>query len=102
MDFGGSIQFCTLNMFLHFYNLAPKNKINIKLTNVSWVQLLKNAMAINLIRKDKTTGKSSATTLSGQHLLWVCVDDEKHITHTAQLMDEKFEWVLEDCFKMLI
>lgn len=102
MDFGGSIQFCTLNMFLHFYNLAPKNKINIKLTNISWVQLLKNSLAINLIRQNKWTGKSHATTLSGQHLLWVCVDDEKYVKDAAELDDDRNRWVLEDCFKMLI
>lgn len=40
MDFGGSVEYCTLNMLLHFYNLAPKNKINIKLTGIIWNQLL--------------------------------------------------------------
>lgn len=76
MDFGGSVEFCTLNMLLHFYNLAPKNKINIKLTNIPWALLLQNSITMNLVKKKKNSTKSHATTLSGQHLLWVCVDDE--------------------------
>jgi hypothetical protein len=53
MDFGGSVEFCTLNMLLHFYNLAPKNKINIKLTGIFWKILLQNALAMNLIKRIK-------------------------------------------------
>ena len=89
-------------MFLHFYNLAPKNKINIKLSNIEWSQLLKNSLAINLVQFNKSTGKWSATTLSGQHLLWVCVDDEKFVKKKIKLLEDRYRWVLEDCFKMLI
>ena len=78
MDFGGSVEFCTINMLLHFYNLAPKNKINIKLTGIIWKVLLQNAMAMNLVKKIKSKGdKFQASTLNGTHLLWVCVNDEK-------------------------
>ena len=56
MDFGGSVEFCTLNMLLHFYNLAPKNKINIKLTGIKWKTLLQNAISMNLIKRSKKKG----------------------------------------------
>lgn len=66
MDFGGSVEFCTLNMLLHFYNLAPKNKINIKLTGIVWNILLQNAIAMSLIKRSKKKGgKYQAATLSG-------------------------------------
>lgn len=42
---------------------------------------------MNLIKKNKVSGKYNATTLSGKHLLWVCVDDE---IMSSELPDLKF------------
>ena len=40
---------------------------------------------MNLIKRtNKNNGKFRATTLSGQHLLWVCVDDEKESEYVLE------------------
>lgn len=42
-------------------------------------------MRMNLIKRSMDKGgRFQATTLSGQHLLWVCVDDEKLEQYTLE------------------
>lgn len=76
-DIGKSIEYVTLNMCLHFYQLAPKDRINIKFTKTQWEILIQNALKLNLCKRDSLTNKLVAKTPSGSDCLWICGDDEK-------------------------
>jgi hypothetical protein len=76
MDIGGSLTYVSVNMLLHFYQLSPKDKIHIKMSNIDLAVLMNNAKKTNLIFKPKDSELMQARTPSGLHLLWICVEDE--------------------------
>ena len=86
IDLGMSLEFVSINVMLHFYNIVPRCHITIKLTNVNWKLLIENAKRVNLmnikrnkqIYKDQNSKKlREARTPAGIHLLWICVEDEE-------------------------
>ena len=83
MDVGGSLTYVSVNMLLHFYNLSPKERIHIKMSNMDWVELMSNSKKSNLIFKPKNSELMQARTPSGLHLLWICVEDEQRYNPTS-------------------
>lgn len=88
MDIGNSLAYVSVNMLLHFYNLAPKDSIHIKMSNINWVELMTNAKKSNLIYKPKDSDLMQARTPSGLHLIWICVEDEQRYNPTSTQLYE--------------
>ena len=77
-ELGKSIGHVTLNMALHFYQLAPKDRVNIKFTGTDWGVLIGNSIKLKLYNESNSTSRLIvAKTPSGSDCLWICGDDEK-------------------------
>ena len=83
MDLGNSLSYVSVNLLLHFYQLAPKNRIWIKLSHMNWEELMANAKKSHLIYKPNDSDLMQARTPSGMHLLWICAEDERTINPTS-------------------
>ena len=83
MDLGNSLSYVSVNLLLHFYQLAPKKRMWIKLSQMNWEELMENARKSHLIYKPNGSELHQARTPSGVHLLWICAEDERTLNPTS-------------------